>query len=152
MKNKFIQGFSAIEILVVITIIVLLSALIIPKFSQMRNAQILQNTTLDVYNALNKARSNTLASLDSNIYGVHFSSSQVIIFVGTTYTAGAGTNEITTVNSQASISGISLANSDDDIYFNRIYGIPNTTGTITVSVGSLTKTVVIGTAGNITIN
>lgn len=152
MKNFFQKGISAIEILVVVSIIVLLTVIIIPNFKDMRNSQILQNSTLDVYNALNKARANSLAGLNSQSYGVHFSTNQVIIFEGTVYDSGAGSNEVIDLDSRSSISSISLSGGGSDIYFNRIYGKPNKTGTLTISVGSSSKNVSVGTLGNINID
>ncbi len=152
MKNFFQKGITAVETLIVISIIVLIIGIVIPRFADMRNAQILQNSTLDVYNALNKARSNTLAGLNSQSYGVHFSTNQVIIFQGTTYDSSSASNEIINLDSRSSISTISLSGGGSDIYFNRIYGKPNKTATLTISVGSFTKNVSVGALGNINID
>ncbi|MBP9802786.1 MAG: hypothetical protein KBD14_00555 [Candidatus Pacebacteria bacterium] len=152
MKNFFQKGITAVETLIVIAIIVLIVSIVMPRFADMRNVQILQNSTLDVFNALNKARSNTLAGLNSQSYGVHFSTNQVIIFEGTVYDSSSASNEVINLDSRSSISTISLSGGGSDIYFNRIYGKPNKTGTLTISVGSFTKNVYIGSLGNISLD
>jgi hypothetical protein len=98
------------------------------------------------------AIADTLAGLNSQSYGVHFSSNQVIIFEGTTYDERASSNEIINLDSRSSISTISLSGGGSDIYFNRIYGKPNKTATLTISVGSFTKNVSVGALGNISID
>ncbi len=152
MKNFFQKGITAVETLIVVAIIVLIVSIVMPRFADMRNVQILQNSTLDVFNALNKARSNTLAGLNSQSYGVHFSTNQVIIFEGTVYDSSSASNEVINLDSRSSISTISLSGGGSDIYFNRIYGKPNKTGTLTISVGSFTKNVYIGSLGNISLD
>lgn len=152
MKNFLNKGITVVETLIVVSIIVLIIGIVMPRFSDMRNVQILQNSTLDVFNALNKARSNTLSGLNSQSYGVHFSSNQVIIFEGITYAPDSASNEVIDLDSRSSISSISLSGGGNEIYFNRIYGKPNKTGTLTISVGSFSKTVSVGALGNINVD
>ncbi len=151
-KNNFNKGINLIEVLIVVAIIGILLVVVIPKFSSFRTLQSLQNSTADVFSAINKARTNTISSLDSKEYGVHFANNQVIIFEGTTYSALAGSNIITTISSPASISTISLTGGATDVYFSRIYGAPNVNGTIVLSADSYTKTITISPTGHISVN
>lgn len=151
-KNYFNKGINLIEVLIVVAIIGILIAVIIPQFGSFKILQSLQNSTIDVYSAINKARTDTIASVDSKQYGVHFETNQVIIFEGTSYSAGAGSNVINIISSPTSISGISLSGGGSDMYFSRIYGVPNKTGTITLSAGNYTKIITISATGNISAN
>src|SRR3990167_9873510 len=83
-KNK--KGFTVIELLIVVTIMALLIAVVLPGFSSFRKSQILSNSSEEIRSSLSRARSETLASVSSSEYGVHFDSDQVVIFKGTIYT------------------------------------------------------------------
>ncbi|MES2315660.1 MAG: GspH/FimT family pseudopilin [Patescibacteria group bacterium] len=155
MKNFYKKGISALEIMIVLGIIVILAAIIIPQFSSTRQNQLLKSATTDILSALDKARSQTLASVNSSEYGVHFQSDRVIIFAGTTYSAGASGNETITIITPASISNVSLggvSGSSGDMYFNRLSGAPNTTGTVTVSNSSMSKIITISATGAASLN
>lgn len=152
MKISFNRGINLIEIVIVIAVLGILLAIVATNFSSFRTAQSLQNSTNSVYSAINKARTNTLASLDSKQYGVHFETNQVIIFEGTAYSAGTGSNVVTAISSPSSITGISLSGGGSDIYFSRIYGVPNKNGTITLTANSTTKVITISATGQISVN
>jgi len=125
MRKTNNKGISLIEILIVISIIGILSAVIFPNLSQFRDAQALKNTTLDVVSLLNKARQNTLSSLNSTNYSVHFESDRAILFVGSAYSSSNSTNEpvvyslaVTTPSS----GGINISGGGSDINFERLTG------------------------------
>ncbi len=147
--NNFKRGFTLIEIMVVLGIMVLIIAVVLPAFSKMRDNQLLKSTTADVFSSLNKAKSQTLSSVSSSEYGVHFESDKIVIFKGTTYSSSDPNNEIVLITSPASISSISLTGGAVDLYFNRLTGAPNKTGSITVAVSSLSKAVTISGTGAI---
>lgn len=152
MIKNYQKGINVLEVLIIIAILSVLIAIIITQFGNFKTLQSLQNSTIDVYGAINKAHANTIASLDSKQYGVHFEANQVIIFEGTVYSAGAGSNIITTISSPVSISTITLSGGGSDLYFSRIYGAPNKSGSITLSAGNYTKTITINPTGNISVN
>lgn len=141
-----------IEVVFVIATLIALASIGIPQFSKIKQRQVLNNATSDIKAALSKASSNTLAGAGSVEYGVHFQTNNVILFTGTTYSSGAFTNETTNIISPAIISNISLTGGGSDIYFSRLWGTPNKTGTVTVTSGTYTKTITIGATGIISIN
>jgi len=155
MKNFFQKGISFLEIIIVVAIIGILSAIVMPQFSKIKNAQIIKSASEDVLSVLNKARSQTLASLNSQQYGVHFETNRVIIFIGTVYDANSASNEIINISLPATISNISLTSGATEIYFNRLNGTPSKTGTITISIpsdSSYTKIVTVSGAGGASLN
>ena len=144
------RGVTAIEILFVLAIIAIIVAVVSPQFSRIRENQVLQNTLGDIISALNKAQSKTLSSVNSLSYGVHFQSDKVIIFEGIAFTAGEPANEEISILTPASISDVTLggvSGPDGDIFFNRLSGSPNQTGTVTVSTSSSNKVISISAAG-----
>ena len=105
--------------------------------------------------SLEKARSKTLGSVDSSEYGVHFQSDQVIIFKGKVFSSSAVDNEIIYVVNPISISNVTLdgvSGTSGDVYFNRLYGVPSSVGTITISAPSAVKIITISITGTISVN
>lgn len=147
MKNFFIRGITAVELLVVIAVLGIIFAVALPQFSKIRENQVLKNGVVDVLSSVDKARSQTLASLDSSQYGVHFQSDKVIIFKGTAFVEGAGSNETINIITPATISAINLVGGGDDVVFNRLNGAPSVTGSIIVSSTNFTKTITISATG-----
>ncbi|MDQ3245204.1 MAG: prepilin-type N-terminal cleavage/methylation domain-containing protein [bacterium] len=141
------KGMTLVEILLVLSILVVLLIVVLPNFARFRSSQVLSATVSDILSSLDKARSQSLNSLDSSEYGVHFDSNQIVIFKGIVYSALTATNEIIPISSPASLSTITLASGGSDVYFARLSGAPSTTGTVVVTVSSLTKTITIGATG-----
>lgn len=143
------------EMLIVVAIVGMLVAITLPKFSDMKENQALKNTVGEITSALHKAQSQSLASVDSSEYGVHFQSDKIIIFTGTIFSAGATDNKIINVISPANISNVTLggvSSSTGELYFERLSGAPNKNGAITVSVYSVSKVVTISATGAVGVN
>lgn len=146
------RGISIIEILVVIAVLGIIFSVMVPQFSKSREMQVLKSGVADTLSSIDKARGGTLSSLDSSSYGVHFESDKVIIFKGTVFSAMDANNETIDIATPATISNITLASGGSDLYFNRLSGSPSTTGTVTVSTASYSKTITISATGAIISN
>ncbi|MSU44595.1 hypothetical protein EXS45_00170 [Candidatus Nomurabacteria bacterium] len=155
MKHSYQKGISAVELLIVVVVLGIIFAVVIPQFSKTRELQVLKSTVGDILSSLNKAHSQTLASVNSSSYGVHFQSDQVIIFKGIAFSVGASDNEIMGITAGAIISNITfggVSGISGDVYFNRLSGIPNTTGTITLSTTNYVKIITISATGAMSVN
>jgi len=155
MKNFYKQGITALEIIIVLAVLAVVFAIVIPQFSKIRENQVLKSTTSDILSNLNKARAQTLASVNSSSYGVHFQSDEVIIFKGTVFSDGDANNETTNIIAPATISNVTLggvSGNSGDVYFNRLSGSPNQTGTVTVSTPFFSKTITISATGAVSEN
>lgn len=152
-KNN--TGFTFIEVLITVAILGVLLIVVVPQFSKIKERQVLKNGAEEVVSSLDKARSQTLASLNSDVYGVRFESARVIIFKGTTYSSGAAGNEIIDIVSPATITNVTLggvSSTSGAMYFNRLTGSPSATGTITVATPNLSKIITISATGTGSIN
>jgi len=149
---NFKKGFTVIELLIVIAVLGIILSIVLPQFSKIKENQVLKNGVADVLSSINKARSQTLSSLNSSEYGVHFQSDRVIIFKGTSFDSGAGDNETINIISPATISTITILGGGEDIYFNRLSGTPSTTGSVVVSSANFSKTIVISATGTASVN
>lgn len=155
MLNFYKKGITLVEILVVISILAILIIVVVPSFSKLRERQSLNNAVADVMTSLNKAISQTSASLDSSEYGVRFESNKVIIFKGQVFSSGDATNETINIISPAIISSVILNSVNSipaELYFNRFSNIVSKTGTITVSTTNFSKIITIGALGTISTN
>ena len=157
-RKKLVSGFTLLEATIVIAIIIIMVLIVSPQFSKIRNMQTLKSAGGDIVSALNQAQSQTRASLNSSNYGVHFQSNQIIIFKGTVFSSGDSNNKTISIISPATISNVTLNNvsgTTGDVYFNRLTGLPNVTGTVTVSIpnnASLTKTITLSATGEASTN
>ena len=138
------RGASLVELLIVIGVIALLSATSYVTYKNMNVSKALDTDTLHVLAELQQARSLTLSSKNADVYGVHFAASDVTLFQGATYAAGAGTNIVTSLNSAVTISSTTLAGGGSDVIFQRLTGETAQSGTVTLSLvasSSVKKTI-----------
>lgn len=155
LKNK---GISIIEILAVISIIAILLVIVLPNLSNFRNERTLTNTTQDIISVLNKAKSDTTSSLNSNSYGVHFETDRVVYFIGTTYNGADAGNIVTSIDSSVTIplsGGINLNGGGSDVMFTRLTGDTTNYGTIVVRLTSdatRQKTITVSKTGAVSSN
>jgi prepilin-type N-terminal cleavage/methylation domain-containing protein len=152
MINFYKKGMTVIEVLVVIAVLAIIFLIVLPQFSKSRENQVLKAGVADILSSINKARGNTLSSLNSSSYGVHFQSDKIIIFKGVVFSSGDLNNETIDIKTPAVISNISFLNGGSDIYFYRLSGAPNTTGTITISTTSNSKIITISATGVASLN
>jgi len=142
MKNNFkklikSKGISLIEIIIVIGIISIISAIIIPNLSSFRNQQAMVNTREDIISLLNEARNSTISSKNSTTYGVHFMTNTATLFEGTVFVDSVNNKEIV-FNPSVLIpttGGINLGGGND-VVFKRITGNTLNSGTIVLQLSS----------------
>lgn len=150
MTNFYKKGITIIELLVVLAVLGIIFSIVIPQFSKMRENQVLKSGVQDILSSLDKARSQTLASLDSSEYGVHFEADKIIIFKGKDFIDETIGNEIINIITPATISSVALGCTPTipcDIFFNRLSGSPSVNGTITISTTDYSKKITIWATG-----
>lgn len=152
------KGITVLEILMAVAIIAIITAVVIPSLSKFRKEQTLNNSTSDIISLLNKARNDTVSSLNSTNYGVHFETTRAVYFIGSVFDNNAPTNSVVTIDTSASIpvsGGISLNGGGSDVIFTRLTGETANYGTITVrlvSDATRQKTITISKTGAISSN
>lgn len=149
---KLPRGFTVLEALIAVAIIALLSAVVLGSFSGYRNEQALRHETDNVMTLLARARSQSLASIDSSSYGVHIEDDRVVLFKGGSYDAEDGENEIMMLNAAVTISDISLSGGAEAVSFDRRTGDASASGTITLELASdasKQKTITITATGGV---
>jgi len=146
------RGITVIEMLVIIVVIGIISLIVLPQFSKIKENQVLKDGVADVLSSLDKARSQTLSSLNSSEYGVHFQSDKVIIFKGKDFsTRETAKDETINIVTPAVMSSGTLT-LPANIFFNRLSGMPSTNGTVIISTSSYSKIITISATGGASVN
>ena len=130
------KGFTILEIIISLSIFLILVIIVVSSFSSFRNNQELTNAAQETTNLLNLARSKTLSSESSSQYGVHFESSRIVIFRGTSFSESSPNNNIVTLSSLIEISAINLNGGGNNLVFQRLTGKTGNYGTITLRIKS----------------
>ncbi|OHA16702.1 MAG: hypothetical protein A3H57_00060 [Candidatus Taylorbacteria bacterium RIFCSPLOWO2_02_FULL_43_11] len=152
-RSKVLSGLTLVEVLVVMAISTFILAGSMGTyvfFNNIRNTEALNKAANTVKFRLEEARSLTISSKDSSVYGVHLEATQVVLFKGDTYVAGAASNQVSALGAYAIISSINLSPSGSDIVFERLTGEASRTGTIVaaqVSDATKIKTITISKTG-----
>jgi len=156
LKHSFYRrGMSIVEVLIVISIIGILTAIVLPQFSKVKENQVLKNAVSEIISALHNAQSQSLASKDFSEYGVYFQPDKISIFKGKIFNEEALDNNTINIVLPATISSVlfnGASSSTGEVYFQRLSGFPNKVGTITVSTPSYSKIITISTTGTVSVN
>ncbi len=151
-------GFTAVEILVALGIIISVLAVVLPSINTFRGRQSVDTTTSEIVLLIEKAQNQTLNSLASSQYSVRIESGRAVLFAGTTFTEGAVGNEIITYQSRVQVAtsgGTSFNGGGNTLTFQRLTGNTNNYGTITVSLvsnASVNKIITVLQTGSVSTN
>lgn len=150
MTHNSQKGFTLIEIIVAIGVLAIIGTTIFVGFSAATESADLKTSAFKVVDALQFARTRTIASLASSQYGVHFEQTQYVLFRGATYNASDPDNIVYPLSLRVEIADITLAGGGSDVVFDRITGKTTQNGTVTVRLTAdptQLKTIEISVAG-----
>lgn len=141
-------GFTLLEIITAVAILLLLAAMTLFIFGDLRNYEALSRDTTGIISNLERARSLTLSGKNESRYGVHFDDPAVYLFEGTDYTESGEIQEIT-LHGNVEIAEINIANSSSTVVFDRLKGSTENDGTVTLknTDTEATSTVIINKTG-----
>ena len=136
-KQKSLFGFTLVELLTVIGILILLTAVSVPVFRTFQKESDLINTVESIINVLRYARNKTLASEESSQWGVWLSTSttpqEYILFKGENYTLrDSSYDKVHKISQKVEIYAINLAGGKSEVVFNRILGTTDYYGNISL--------------------
>ena len=148
------RGFSLIELLVVIGIIVILMVLAVPSYYFFQKQSDLTSSTEEIINTLRLAQNKALASEGASQYGVYFDQTttphQFILFKGGSYAARDSLfDNIHELPGSVEIYDINLGG-EQEVVFNRLIGDTSQSGDISLRLinnPGETKTVYIENSG-----
>lgn len=138
------RAFTLIEILIIISIALIILALTIPMGVKFFQSQNLDETVNDILETLRRAQNQALTQKNDSSFGVKFLSDSYILFQGDSFDFRVQSeDEVFDLRSGINISGI------DEIVFAKSTGIPNVSGTMTLSSNNETKNININSQGRI---
>ncbi|MEK7123342.1 MAG: type II secretion system protein [Patescibacteria group bacterium] len=146
-KNR---GFTVIEVLVAVAIIVLITAIGVGVFRNFKIENQLNSAAAGVLSVIRLAQSKTLAGEASSQWGVHFQSDRYALFQGGIYNAADPNNVVSLLDPQIQISVIALAGGGSELIFNRLTGTTGQDGNVqisSVSDASRLRTIYIESSG-----
>ncbi|OGY25413.1 MAG: hypothetical protein A2Z24_02890 [Candidatus Woykebacteria bacterium RBG_16_44_10] len=152
-SRKQQRGFTLLELLVVTAIVAILLLIVLARLNLFGRQVDIEATAQQIISTLQAARTQTLASEDESVYGVHFEASKYVLFKGATYNPSDTTNKEYNLSS-VEIYPINLAGGVSDVIFTRIRGSTVDTGNIGIRLTadtSRTRTIVINSLGQASI-
>ncbi|SRR5258708_14028559 len=137
-------GFTIIELILVISLMMLLGTLGTAFSARFLTQNAVSNATDQLIGDLRQAQINAMMGKQNSNWGVNFGSNTITLYKGATYATRTIAFDATfSVNASANITGLT----DDN--FTRVTGIPGftTPQTITISGSGETKTITINSQG-----
>lgn len=144
------RGFTLVEVIISLMVISIIGGIGISAFLNARDSKNLDTISDGLEAVLNQAKSDAVAGKNSSNFGVEFDKGSFTYFAGSSYSAGATTNQTTLLPAGWAIS-TSTSNHLSYITFNHLSGTAQATGTITISKGASSRVITIGSAGDITV-
>ncbi len=115
------KGFTLLETLIVVSIIVVLAGAGIVSFVQNRNVRDLSSTGQNILSTLRFSQSKSLSGEDNSIWGVRLEQDRFILFRGADFASSTST-QIFNLNSNIEIANINLAGGGNEIVFEKLNG------------------------------
>lgn len=123
MKRFFNNGFTLVEILLVIGIVGVIVGLAIPFYQNYQISTQLDTNSFQLVQTLRKAQALAMASQDYQTFGVHFEPRKFVLFKGSVYNVSDQNNEVYELPSS-----LSLITNSPQILFSQVKGLPTLSG------------------------
>ena len=136
-QNKFSSGFTIIELLTVVAILVILASISISLFRVFQKESGLTNAAEEIINMLRFAQNKTLASQESSQWGVYFSTStspqEYVLFKGSDYASRDPAYDQThKIPEKIEIYEVNLTGGGSEIIFEKVTGNTNSSGNMSL--------------------
>ncbi|PIS39156.1 MAG: hypothetical protein COT33_03465 [Candidatus Nealsonbacteria bacterium CG08_land_8_20_14_0_20_38_20] len=137
-NSKLKTGFTLVELIVVLGIMIILIALTVPAYQIFKREADLTNSTEEIINNLRLAQSKTLASEGAGKWGLYFSTStnQYVLFKGNNYaTRATSSDEVHKLKETIEFFDVSLAGGNE-VVFDRVTGTSGQPGIVSLRLKS----------------
>ena len=142
--SKSGAGFTILELLLVMAAAILIAAFTIPVGIRFFQTQSLDETTMSIFSTLRRAENQAIFQKNDSAFGVKFLSVSYVLFQGSSYSGRTQSEDESFI-----LSGGITTSGIDEVVFAKLTGIPNITGTLTITSGSDSQTININAQGKI---
>ena len=140
-------GFTLVELIIVISIFAVCSAVTLPFLARFQQSQNLDTLRQGIASTMRRAQQRAVAGERDSAWGVHVGTGTYILYSGSSYAA-----RTTALDEQHSVATVFTFSGLSDVLFRKVWGSAMTGGTLTIGQGSAgTKTIQVTTAGAITL-
>ncbi|MFA6909332.1 MAG: type II secretion system protein [Patescibacteria group bacterium] len=147
-RHQPVHGFTVIEILLVIALFGLLSALAVPFYSSFQTQQRLEGKRAEIVSLIRTAQVSSMAGADSDSHGFHVEPTSVTFFTGSAYTPGHPDAFTVDLGPQMTVS----TSFGDTALFQAPTGTPDRFGTLTLGLSTRSYTITINELGTVSYN
>jgi Tfp pilus assembly protein FimT len=145
-KPKFTTGFTLIETLLVVGIIVVVFSFSVPYGLNFYKNQLVNETQINIIDALERARHSAILQKNDSNFGLALNkienSNSYVVFQGADYdNRVTDQDDIYPVISEVVFSGLG------EVVFSKLTGLPSATGTIVITYGEVFRSVIINDSG-----
>lgn len=137
-------GFTLLEVALVITLVVIISAFTVPIGINFYRNQTLNEASDGILSVLRRSQNHAAFGKNDSDFGVKILSDTYVLFEGSSYVS-----RDTSKDASFNISMGVTATGADEIVFTKLTGVPNATGSITITAGNTTKTIEINAQGHV---
>jgi type II secretory pathway pseudopilin PulG len=130
MKRPLSNGYTVVELLVVLAIMIIVAAVVMSGFRNYARYQEYNQAVTTVRTVLQDAKLKARSSEGGQAHGVKVLSGSLVVYPGTTYSAGNSANKTTTVSDVSLVPA--FTGGVTEITFSNLTGLPSATGTIQV--------------------
>lgn len=129
------RGFTLVELLIVIAVTLILAVAAVPIYGNLQvQSQLNENTSL-LIQSLRTAQERAMARVNNASHGIKLFSNSYILYQGSSYAERSQSYDRTielgdAISVEKSLSG---TGEDDEINFSKSLGVPDMTGTITLT-------------------
>ncbi len=147
LKSKSTTGFTLIELLLVIAIFIVVFAFSAPYSLRFYYNQLANDIQSNIFSTLTQARHNALLQKNDSPWGVLVdpNNDQYILFQGSSYLSrNVSYDEVYDL-----LSDVAFAGDWTEVVFTKFTGIPNISGTSTITFNNFTRQIFISEDGGV---
>ena len=131
---KFVPGFTLVEVLVVIAVMLILLSGVAVSASGYFSSGMVRQQVLIVADMLEQARARSMNGAQDDVWGAHLGVINVTLYKGSVYDGSSSGHQVYAFQKGVVISNVSLNGGGDDVVFTRVNGSTDDYGSF--SVGS----------------
>lgn len=149
-----VRGFTFIEIMVVVAIVLVLSAIAVASLSAMQERMVLNSAVNGLVFHLEESKSRSVAGVQGQPHGIYFGADYYVQFQGNEYDPNDSANTVYEIDPRLELS-TDILNGEESIAFSRITGTTEESHIITISLKNQegnSRSVIVGVGGDITHN